>query len=172
MQLTRHQTKQGARWAVDGFFVWRDFTLGALLESRRDAIWQTLTTIPRGETATGVLLAPIESSQEVWAAGVTYLRSRDARRLESKVADVYDRVYDAARPELFFKSLGSRVVAPEMPIRIRADSRWNVPEPELVIVVNRHRGRMSVESRPGRTEFTVLLPRSLQREAKPAEAKG
>jgi len=139
MLLTRHQTKQGARWAVDGFFLWRDFTLGGLLELRRDAMLQTLTTLPRADAATGELLAPIEPLHEVWAAGVTYLRSRDARRAESQVADVYDRVYDAARPELFFKALGSRVVAPEMPIRIRADSRWNVPEPELVIVVNRHR---------------------------------
>ncbi len=139
MLLTRHQTNQGARWAVDGFFVWRDFTLSALLESRRDAMLQTLAMMPRSEPASGELLAPIEPLQEVWAAGVTYLQSRDARRAESKVADVYDRVYDAARPELFFKSLGSRVVAPKMPIRIRADSRWNVPEPELVIVVNRHR---------------------------------
>jgi 2-dehydro-3-deoxy-D-arabinonate dehydratase len=75
----------------------------------------------------------------VWAAGVTYLRSREARRVESQVADVYDRVYLAERPELFFKSLGWRVAGTGMPIRIRADSRWNVPEPELVLVINRHR---------------------------------
>jgi 2-dehydro-3-deoxy-D-arabinonate dehydratase len=86
----------------------------------------------------GSLLAPI-ASQEVWAAGVTYLRSREARREESKSAgggDFYDRVYDAARPELFFKSTPHRVVGPGGQVRIRRDSRWNVPEPELTLLVN------------------------------------
>jgi 2-dehydro-3-deoxy-D-arabinonate dehydratase len=100
---------------------------------------QLLATSPTVEPATGETLAPIDPQQEVWAAGVTYLRSRDARRVESTVADMYDRVYDAARPELFFKASGWRVAGSRMPIRIRADSRWNVPEPELVIVINRHR---------------------------------
>jgi 2-dehydro-3-deoxy-D-arabinonate dehydratase len=113
--------------------------LSALLELRRDAMLQLLTMLPPYGLANDELLAPIDPQQEVWAAGVTYLRSRDARRVESKVADVYDRVYDAARPELFFKAAGWRVVGTGMPIRIRADSRWNVPEPELVIVINRHR---------------------------------
>jgi 2-dehydro-3-deoxy-D-arabinonate dehydratase len=139
MQLTRHQTTQGARWAVDRFFLPPSFTLSALLELRRDAMMQLLATLPRDESANDALLAPIDAMQEVWAAGVTYLRSRDARRAESQVADVYERVYDAARPELFFKAAGWRVVGTGMPIRIRADSRWNVPEPELVIVINRHR---------------------------------
>jgi 2-dehydro-3-deoxy-D-arabinonate dehydratase len=139
MQLTRHQTSQGARWAVDGFSLPASIALSALLELRRDAMLQLLMTLPRDESANGQVLAPIDPSQEVWAAGVTYLRSRDARRVESTVADVYDRVYAAARPELFFKAAGWRVVGTGMPIRIRADSRWNVPEPELVIVINRHR---------------------------------
>ncbi|HZL35302.1 MAG TPA: fumarylacetoacetate hydrolase family protein [Tepidisphaeraceae bacterium] len=84
------------------------------------------------------LLAPI-GSQEVWAAGVTYLRSRAARMEEAKSAgggDFYDRVYAADRPELFFKSAAHRVVRPGGTVRIRRDSRWNVPEPELVLVVN------------------------------------
>src|SRR5690349_8411366 len=88
-------------------------------------------------------LAPI-GSQEVWAAGVTYLRSRDARMEESKDAGggtFYDRVYDAARPELFFKSAAWRVRGPHAPIRIRADAKWNVPEPELALYVNL-RGRI------------------------------
>lgn len=139
MQLTRHQTGQGARWAVDGAFLPPSLTLSALLELRRDALWQLLTLLPRDEPANDELLAPIEPLQEVWAAGVTYLRSRDARRVEYKRASVYDQVYDAGRPELFFKASGWRVVGTGMPIRIRADSRWNVPEPELVIVINRHR---------------------------------
>jgi 2-dehydro-3-deoxy-D-arabinonate dehydratase len=84
------------------------------------------------------LLAPIVS-QEVWAAGVTYLRSRDARKEEAKSAgggDFYDRVYAADRPELFFKSTAHRTVGPGRPIRLRADSEWNVPEPELALLVN------------------------------------
>jgi len=139
MQLTRHQTNSGTRWAMDGFFLPPSFTLSTLLELRRDAMMQFLATLPRDKSANDNLLAPIEAQQEVWAAGVTYLRSRDARRAESQVADVYSLVYDAARPELFFKANGWRVVGPGQPIRIRADSKWNVPEPELVLVINRHR---------------------------------
>jgi 2-dehydro-3-deoxy-D-arabinonate dehydratase len=67
---------------------------------------------------------------------VTYLRSREAREAESSMKDVYTRVYEAERPELFFKSVGWRVVGAGAPIRIRRDSRWNVPEPELALVVN------------------------------------
>jgi 2-dehydro-3-deoxy-D-arabinonate dehydratase len=85
-------------------------------------------------------LAPI-SRQEVWAAGVTYFRSRTARMEESKAAgggDFYDRVYLADRPELFFKASPRRVAGPGQPVRIRKDSRWNVPEPELALVINRY----------------------------------
>ena len=84
------------------------------------------------------LLPPIVC-QEVWAAGVTYLRSRDARKEEAKTAgggDFYDRVYAAERPEIFFKSTAHRTVGPGGSIRLRADAAWNVPEPELVLVVN------------------------------------
>ena len=88
---------------------------------------------------TGKLLAPIEAAQEVWACGVTYLRSREAREAESSVKDVYARVYEAKRPELFCKSIGWRVAGHEQPIRVRADSAWNVPEPELTLVVNAQR---------------------------------
>jgi 2-dehydro-3-deoxy-D-arabinonate dehydratase len=80
------------------------------------------------------ILAPIDD-QEVWAAGVTYERSRDARMEESAEASVYDRVYDAERPELFFKAPGWRVRGPGDRIGIRADSAWDVPEPELALVV-------------------------------------
>jgi 2-dehydro-3-deoxy-D-arabinonate dehydratase len=82
--------------------------------------------------------APIQS-QEVWAAGVTYLRSKDARMEEAREAgggDFYDRVYSAARPELFFKATAHRVVGPGEAVRIRSDSKWNVPEPELTLAVN------------------------------------
>jgi 2-dehydro-3-deoxy-D-arabinonate dehydratase len=83
-------------------------------------------------------LPPI-GSQEVWAAGVTYLRSRDARMDESKdagAADCYQRVYEAERPELFFKSLPHRVAGHDSPVFIRNDSEWNVPEPELTLYIN------------------------------------
>ncbi len=83
-------------------------------------------------------LAPI-GNQEVWAAGVTYFRSRAARMEESKSAgggDFYDRVYNASRPELFFKASPHRVAGPGQDVRIRSDSKWNVPEPELALVVN------------------------------------
>ncbi|MHC1764806.1 MAG: fumarylacetoacetate hydrolase family protein [Verrucomicrobiia bacterium] len=82
------------------------------------------------------LLAPVEH-QEIWAAGVTYLRSKTARMEESDFsASAYDRVYDAARPELFFKSLAEKVVGLGAPVGIRRDSRWSVPEPELALVIN------------------------------------
>ena len=98
---------------------------------------------PVAEPAAGQLLAPI-GTQEVWAAGVTYFRSRDARMAESTQAgasDFYDRVYAAERPELFFKATAARVAGPGTAVRIRRDSRWSVPEPELTVVVNA-RGRV------------------------------
>ena len=84
------------------------------------------------------LLAPIEN-QEVWASGVTYYRSREARMEESESAgggDFYDKVYSAERPELFFKATPHRVVGPEASVRIRRDSHWNVPEPELTLLIS------------------------------------
>ncbi len=84
------------------------------------------------------LLAPIEQ-QEVWAAGVTYYRSRTARMEESQAAgggSFYDRVYSAERPELFTKATAHRVVGPGANVRIRRDSKWNVPEPELTLLIS------------------------------------
>lgn len=81
------------------------------------------------------LLQPIVPP-EVWAAGVTYERSRRAREAESDVADVYERVYDARRPEIFFKATPSRCVGPNMPLGLRGDSRWIVPEPELALILD------------------------------------
>ena len=86
----------------------------------------------------GDLLPPI-SGQEVWAAGVTYYRSRGARMEESKDAgggDFYDRVYTAERPELFFKSTASRTVGTAGKVKIRSDAKWSVPEPELTLVIS------------------------------------
>lgn len=108
----------------------------------RDDLWVYLQEVAPGlkpvhAPALSDIEAPI-GNQEVWAAGVTYFRSRDARMEESKIAgggDFYDRVYEAPRPELFFKATAHRVVGPEDFVGIRDDARWNVPEPELTLLV-------------------------------------
>ena len=92
--------------------------------------------VPEPEAASWL---PPVVSQEVWAAGVTYFRSRSARIEESKDAgggNFYDRVYTAARPELFFKATGRRVIGPGGAIRVRSDAKWSVPEPELTLLLN------------------------------------
>ena len=111
------------------------------------------------------LMAPIDN-QEVWAAGVTYRRSRDARMEESTQQDVYDRVYEAERPELFFKATARRVVGPGGTVTIRSDSSWDVPEPELAVVFNRHREAVGytvgndVSSRAIEGENPLYLPQA------------
>jgi 2-dehydro-3-deoxy-D-arabinonate dehydratase len=93
--------------------------------------------IPVAPLSPAEILAPI-GSQEVWAAGVTYYRSRDARMEESKSAgggDFYDRVYAADRPELFMKATAHRVVGPNQKVAIRDDAKWSVPEPELTLLI-------------------------------------
>jgi 2-dehydro-3-deoxy-D-arabinonate dehydratase len=101
-----------------------------------------ITDVISEKDATGYIndyLLPPIGSQEVWAAGVTYLRSRDARMEESGdtgAADCYQRVYEAERPELFFKSLSHRVAGHNEKVHIRKDSTWNVPEPELTLYIN------------------------------------
>jgi 2-dehydro-3-deoxy-D-arabinonate dehydratase len=137
MHLTRHETTGGPRWALDGRFLPPSFTLDVLLQLPKAASVGFLAAFPQGTPTNGApLLAPVEPTSEVWAAGVTYLRSRDAREEESAVKDVYTRVYEAKRPELFFKANGWRVAGHDMPIRVRDDSAWNVPEPELALVIN------------------------------------
>jgi 2-dehydro-3-deoxy-D-arabinonate dehydratase len=137
MLLTRHSTGNGPRWARDGEFLAEGFRLGVLLELSSAFMIPFLDSVATREPAHGPLLAPVEIDQEVWASGVTYKRSREARTHESTVKDVYEKVYVADRPELFFKAVGHRVVGPGMQIRIRKDSQWNVPEPELTLVINR-----------------------------------
>ena len=114
---------------------WDDLICDPQLEARLKASLQgTPASAPNAST----ILAPI-GTQEVWASGVTYYRSRNARIEESKDAGggtFYDRVYEAERPELFFKSTPGRVVGPLGTVRIRADAKWSVPEPELALVVN------------------------------------
>ncbi len=116
-----------------------DLTLDALFQSpdpgallRQKLVDAPAATIPtRGR-------APLQS-QEIWAAGVTYFRSMSARKEESKKAGgdtFYDRVYQAERPELFFKATPHRVAGPGEAVKIRRDSKWNVPEPELTLAIN------------------------------------
>jgi 2-dehydro-3-deoxy-D-arabinonate dehydratase len=111
------------------------------------------------------LLAPVDQ-QEIWAAGVTYERSRDARMEESTQQDVYDRVYDAERPEIFFKANAWRCKGQDEPVGIRADSWWNVPEPELALVID-SRGALAgytvgndVSSRSIEGENPLYLPQA------------
>jgi len=105
-----------------------------LAEIREICTSATGETVPAAEVQ---LLAPADGRMEVWAAGVTYERSRAARMAESEQsADIYDRVYAAERPELFFKSAAWRVSGPGAPVSVRADSSIDVPEPELAVVLN------------------------------------
>jgi 2-dehydro-3-deoxy-D-arabinonate dehydratase len=114
-------------------------TLFQVLEDRNPvALLSALdrNALPRVAPADVMLRPPIER-QEVWAAGVTYLRSKTARMEESDFSSTaYDRVYDAARPEIFFKAIAEKVVATGEGVGIRRDARWNVPEPELALVIN------------------------------------
>lgn len=122
--------------------------------------------LPRIALSEVWLCAPVER-QEVWAAGVTYLRSKTARMEESDFsATAYDKVYEAERPELFFKSLAEKVVAPGDSVGIRQDARWNVPEPELALVLN-SRGKIvghtignDVSSRDIEGENLLYLPQA------------
>jgi 2-dehydro-3-deoxy-D-arabinonate dehydratase len=104
----------------------------------REDLFDYLQSLTQSAPPPNNLLPPIQN-QEVWAAGVTYFRSRSARMAESQSAgggDFYDRVYNAPRPELFMKATPHRVVGPETAVRIRRDSKWNVPEPELTLLVS------------------------------------
>ncbi len=127
----------GSRWAVE-----RDGRLHALDASLADLLAMPLSQARTAYDACGGELAgdarrlPPVDEQEVWAAGVTYLRSRQGRAEESGHADLYDTVYDADRPEIFFKATPRRVVTDGDPVGIRADSGWDVPEAEVGLVLN------------------------------------
>ncbi len=133
----------------------------AELEVRLNAI-HDLPGLPLHEVT---LKAPLDW-QEVWAAGVTYLRSRDARMEESQEKSVYDRVYEAERPELFMKTTAFRVSGPGEPVAIRSDSTWDVPEPECALMIN-SRGEIvgytvgnDVSSRSIEGENPLYLPQA------------
>lgn len=121
----------------DGWFRGRGVSFDAIFGEADPLAFLQSRVKERGDESL-VLPGPPLESQEVWAAGVTYYRSREARMEESaKEANVYDRVYTAERPELFFKATPHRVVGQGGEVRIRKDSAWNVPEPELALAVNR-----------------------------------
>lgn len=134
---------------------------GAALRKATEAAASTAGVALAG----GSLLAPVDQ-QEVWASGVTYLRSRDARMEESTQKSVYDLVYDAERPELFLKATPSRVSGPGQEIAVRRDSTWDVPEPELALALN-DRGEIlgytignDVSSRSIEGENPLYLPQA------------
>ena len=113
-------------------------TVDRLLGGDPDALAALLQAPAAGPVPEGArLLAPV-GNQPVWAAGVTFVRSRDARLEESAGLDAYDKVYLAERPELFLKALPGTARGPGEPIGVRADSSWDVPEPELAVVADRH----------------------------------
>ena len=132
---------------TDGWVVSQEGKLGPVPEKSLDELLaradlhEYLESASRSGSRPGTvdsssLLPPI-GSQEIWAAGVTYFRSRVARMEESeRASSFYDRVYTAQRPELFFKCLPWKAVGPGAPVAIRSDALWSVPEPELVLVIN------------------------------------
>jgi 2-dehydro-3-deoxy-D-arabinonate dehydratase len=140
-QIARVQTMTGeVRLALtrDGHAVGylpNDLSLAAALQLR---LLQLESLVDAAETADEPVrfLAPIDGDTEVWAAGVTYKRSEEARVEESATPDIYTYVYRAERPELFFKANARRVAGPEEAVVVRADSTWDVPEPEVALVIN------------------------------------
>jgi 2-dehydro-3-deoxy-D-arabinonate dehydratase len=115
-------------------------TLAELLGLSATELRGVLDAAASGLVVSGdmTILAPIDGETEVWAAGVTYKRSAEARVEESSTPDIYTRVYEAERPEIFFKATPRRVAGPGEQIVVRTDSTWDVPEPELAIAVNAH----------------------------------
>ncbi len=166
MYLTRHSAKSGFYWALNNKLLAADFSFKTLMQMPKDQMIGYVESRSTAEPANKALLAPIESEQEVWASGVTYNRSRNAREAETDTKKIYSKVYQADRPELFFKALGWRVAGHHFPIRIRRDSGWNVPEPELTLIIN-NRGEIigycagnDVSSRDIEGENPLYLPQA------------
>ena len=141
MKILRVQGQDGQfRWLIergpDRVALPVGGSLGSLLSRTREDLEDHLAAID-GAAIDGSIVAPVDDDTEVWAAGVTYKVSREAREAESEQsADVYRQIYEADRPELFFKSIGWRTIGTDASVGIRRDSRWDVPEPELAVVVN------------------------------------
>ena len=144
LALARVRSGKDTIWAVRSGDAYGPLgtTLSELLGLSRDEARATIERAAEQAADGGIpvkaVLAPVDPAQEVWAAGVTYLRSRDGRMEEATDGTPYDRVYVAERPELFFKATGRRVVAHGEPVGVRADSGWDAPEPELGIVLDAH----------------------------------
>lgn len=139
-----YKTKQAIIIEKDDLFYlvteqsWDNFVNDDQLYEKMEKQTQNASPDPKGnELLKSDIVAPIES-QEIWASGVTYYRSKEGRQEESKESgggDFYARVYEAERPELFFKAPGYRTVGPGGRVRIRKDSSWDVPEPELTLCI-------------------------------------
>jgi 2-dehydro-3-deoxy-D-arabinonate dehydratase len=128
---------------AEGYFLmqgdWNSFINDENLHNKLSSVESVRIDEDKAEELISNELLPPIGNQEIWASGVTYYRSREARMDESKDAgggDFYDRVYDAERPELFFKATPYRTAGPGQPVRIRKDSNWNVPEPELTLFIS------------------------------------
>ncbi|RAJ05879.1 fumarylacetoacetate hydrolase family protein [Arenibacter echinorum] len=138
-----YKTNQGVLIENDHKFYlidkeWDSFISDDAIYDNTLSLISKLDPIENSATILNGSLMPPVGRQEIWASGVTYYKSREARIEESKDAgggDFYDRVYNAERPELFFKSTASRAVGHKQDVRIRKDSKWNVPEPELTLVI-------------------------------------
>ena len=132
-------TRRWARGTAEGgpeALLGPDVTLARLLGPEGPVLAELATLPVDGEVPSDARILPPVDEQEVWAAGVTYRRSRDARMEESRAPDHYDRVYAAERPELFLKATSRRVRGSGEPIGVREDSAWDVPEPELGLVID------------------------------------
>ena len=128
-------TEDGSSWHQLNLSTWDDLVCA---HKPLDLARASFSTPAVPAPAPGDILPPI-GTQEVWASGVTYFRSRSARIEESRDAGggtFYDRVYSAQRPELFFKATARRVVGTGAPVRIRSDAKWSVPEPELTLLID------------------------------------
>jgi 2-dehydro-3-deoxy-D-arabinonate dehydratase len=137
VQLVRLEVGGEARWAVRTQVGDAPMRVGLddLLRLSLDEARAVIESAGAAAHLGGTLLPPVDS-QEVWGTGVTYERSRAGRIAESTEGGIYDRVYVARRPEVFFKATAQRVVGPGQPVGVRADSPWNAPEPELGLVLN------------------------------------
>ncbi len=138
MYLSRHQTIRGPRWALNGRYLPPRFHLGLLLELSANVVSIDLENSPVTEVAEDPLLPPLDLQHEVWASDGIRSGTLQARRAQSRTGDVHNAVCETERPELFLKAVGWRTVGHGQPVRTRSDSRWSVPRPGLVLVLNQY----------------------------------
>ena len=164
---SRRHNRVQMGWAVDGTVAWLGDDLCGLLQLSAAELRRRIDERAADRVPVDEVLAPIDGLTEVWATGVTYEISQEARIEESETsADLCAKVYDADRPELFFKSVAWRVVGDGAPIRARADSTIDVPEPELALLINAHAELIGywvcndMSSRTIEAENPVYLPQA------------